>query len=157
MTIVTYVDDCLMFTPKKEEANVLINEMDRHFFMTDEGSVEQYLGVKVETKNGSVKLPKPHLIQRIIGAISGMQTCNIKATLAEYKQILHKDLDGPVHKQNWNYRSVVGMLTYFMSCTRPYRLYLVHQCARFSVNPMLSHEQAFKRIFKYLLGTKEEG
>ena len=157
LTIVTYVDDCLIFTPKKEEADALITQMEKHFSMTDEGSVEQYLGVKVERKNGSVKLSQPYLIQRIIDAIGGMQTSNVKATPAEYKQILHKDLDGPARKQNWNYRSVVGMLNYLVSCTRPDLLYSVHQCARFSVNPMLSHEQAVKRICRYLLGTKEQG
>ena len=72
LTIVTYVDDCLIFTPKKEEADTLITQMDKHFSMTDEGSVEQYLWVKVERKNGSVKLSQPYLIQRIIDAIGGM-------------------------------------------------------------------------------------
>ena len=50
--------------------------------MTDEGSVEQYLGVKVERKNGSVKLSQPYLIQRIIDTIGGMPTSNVKATPA---------------------------------------------------------------------------
>ena len=40
LTIVTYVDDCLIFTPKKEEVDALIIQMDKHFSMTDEGSVE---------------------------------------------------------------------------------------------------------------------
>ena len=63
LTIVTYVDDCMIFTPKKEEADALIIQMDKHFSMTDEGSVEQYLGVKVERNNGSVKLSQPYLIE----------------------------------------------------------------------------------------------
>ena len=33
----------------------------------------------------------------------------------------------------------------------------VDQCARFSSNPMLSHEIAVKRIRRYLLGTKNLG
>ena len=50
--------------------------MDKHFSMTDEGSVEQYLGVKVERNNGSVKLSQPYLIEWIIDTIGGMQTSN---------------------------------------------------------------------------------
>lgn len=33
----------------------------------------------------------------------------------------------------------------------------VHQCARFQINPKKSHEQAIKRIVRYLLGTKTKG
>ena len=33
----------------------------------------------------------------------------------------------------------------------------VHQCARFSNQPMLSHEKAVKRIVKYLLATADRG
>jgi hypothetical protein len=32
----------------------------------------------------------------------------------------------------------------------------VHQCARFSINPMCSHEQAVMRIGHYLLSTKRQ-
>ena len=67
--------------------------------MTNEGLVEQYLGVKVEWKNDSVKLSQQFLIQRIIDAIGGIKTSNDKDTPTEYKQILHKDLDGPERKQ----------------------------------------------------------
>ena len=33
----------------------------------------------------------------------------------------------------------------------------VHQTARFSNNPMLSNEKAFKRLERYLLHTKRDG
>ena len=49
------------------------------------------------------------------------------------------------------------MLTYLQGTTRPDISMAVHQCARFSANPKLSHEQAVKRIARYLLGTKEKG
>ena len=32
-----------------------------------------------------------------------------------------------------------------------------HQCARFNTNPKLFHERAVKRIFKYLIDTKDKG
>jgi hypothetical protein len=34
---------------------------------------------------------------------------------------------------------------------------VTHQCARFSVNPMRSHEQAVIQIGRYFLSTKEKG
>ena len=49
------------------------------------------------------------------------------------------------------------MLTYLQGTTRPDIAMAVHQCARFSVKPMLSHERAIKRIGRYLMGTKDRG
>ena len=125
--------------------------------MTDEGSVENYLGVKVGKKQGSITLSQPFLIRRILDAVGGMENANVKSTPAQYKAILNKDLDGPQRKQEWSYRSVVGMLNYLVNCTRLDLLFSVHQCARFAANPMLSHEQAIKRICRYLLGTIDQG
>ena len=40
----------MIFTPNKEETDALITEMDKDILMTNDGLVEQYLGVKVEIK-----------------------------------------------------------------------------------------------------------
>jgi hypothetical protein len=49
------------------------------------------------------------------------------------------------------------MLTYLAGCVRPNIAMAVHQCARFSVSPMRSHEQAVMRIGRYLLSTCDKG
>ena len=49
------------------------------------------------------------------------------------------------------------MLGYLQGLTRPDISMAVHQCARFSTDPKLSHERAVKRICKYLLGTQKRG
>ena len=36
---------------------------------------------------------------------------------------------------------------------RPKAQFAVHQCARFSANPNLPHDQAVKHVMKYLKGT----
>ena len=59
--------------------------------------------------------------------------------------------------KNWNYRTAVGMLTYLQSNTRPEISMAVHQTSRFCNDPMLSHEQAIKRLGRYLYHTKKEG
>ena len=40
---------------------------------------------------------------------------------------------------------------------RPYITFAVQQCARFCIYPSLEHEQAVKRICRYLLRTKDKG
>ena len=49
------------------------------------------------------------------------------------------------------------MLTYLQGNSRPEMSMAVHQTARFSNNPMLSNEKAFKRLERYLLHTKRDG
>ena len=48
------------------------------------------------------------------------------------------------------------MLNY-LQATRPDIAMAVHQCARFSNDPKITHERAVMRIGKYLRGTKDRG
>ena len=114
--------------------------------------------MKIDKENGTVTMSQTFLIARIIELLGdAVKEANIKDTPAVYKEILHKDDKGPECKQSWNYRSAIGMLNYLAASTRPDILFAVHQCARFSVNPRLSHERAVKCIVRYLKGTKDDG
>ena len=44
---------------------------------------------------------------------------------------LHKDENGKKRTQEWNYRSMIGMISYVASTSRPDILFAGHQCARF--------------------------
>jgi hypothetical protein len=72
-------------------------------------------------------------------------------------EILQADHDGPSREHNWNYRAIIGMLTYLSTSTRPDIAFAVHQCARFSIAPKRSHEIAVRRIVRYLKGTHNKG
>lgn len=154
------MDDCLIFVHDKSEADALIEELQANFILTDEGEVSTYLGVQVSknAEDGTITLTQPFLIERILQSLgSAVKDANTKRTPAQYKHILSKDEFGSARKQDWNYRSVIGMLNYLAASTRPDILFAVHQCARFSSDPKLSHEQAVKRIVRYLKGTAEHG
>ena len=160
ITLITWVDDCLIFADEKSQADELIINLQQQFTLTEEEDVSAYLGVKLEIddKTGTVTMSQPFLIEKIIGALGDAVTeANVKDSPAVFKEILHKDEDGPERRQTWHYRSVIGMLNYLAASTRPDILFAVHQCARFSANPKLSHERAVKRIVRYLKGTKEKG
>ena len=161
VVVISWVDDCLIFAKSKEIADSLIEELQSNFTLTEEeGGVTAYLGVKMELneEDDTVTMSQPFLIDRIIELLgSAITDANVKDTPAVYKEILFKDEDGPERKQDWNYRSAIGMLNYLAASTRPDCLYAVHQCARFSANPKLSHERAVKRIVRYLKGTRDKG
>ena len=135
--------------------NDLIKNLESQFRLTDEGDLETFLGVNFIQDDDSLEINQPHLIERILEALSLNDDAKMHDTPAN--TILHKDKDGKKRVQQWNYRSVVGMLSYLSATTRPDILFAVHQCARFCSSPMRSHEEAVKRIGRYLKRTKNKG
>ncbi|GJV55243.1 putative ribonuclease H-like domain-containing protein [Tanacetum coccineum] len=82
----------------------------------------------------------------------GLQTTS---TPIETQKPLLKDEDGEevdVHL----YRSMIGSLMYLTS-SRPNIKFPVCACARYQVNPKVSHLHAVKRIFRYLKGQPKLG
>ena len=71
------------------------------------------------------------------------------------RPLLAPDLEGESIDQTY-YRSMIGSLMY-LTVSRPDIMFAVCQCARFLVNPKLSHLLAVKRIFQYLTGCPKFG
>ena len=80
-----------------------------------------------------------------------------KETPISSNNILHKDEKGPARKQPLNYRFVIGMLNFLSDSIRPAILFVVQQCTIFCTSPRLIHEQAVKRVIRYLSRTKNKG
>jgi hypothetical protein len=159
--VLTYVDDCIIVADSMNRIDALLVSLhggDEHFVLQDEGSIDKYLGVNIQQiDKDSFELTQPFLIERItsfLGIADGKT--NEKLTPVG-KPLLNKDLLGVPRKYDWEYRGAIGMLTYLTGSVRPDIAMATHQCARFSVNPMRSHEQAVMRIGRYLLSTKEKG
>jgi hypothetical protein len=154
--VIVYVDDCLLFAKSDDILDNLIASLEKDFHLTSEGDVGAFLGIDiVRNKEGLLELSQPGLIQKIIS------TCGLESESNEHKTpaaaILHPDPSGPPRDHSWNYRAVIGMLTYLSTSTRPDIAFAVHQCARFSVAPRRIHEVAVRRIVRYLKGTKNKG
>jgi hypothetical protein len=159
--ILTYVDDCIIIGDTSDCINKPIqslHEGDENFVLQDEGSINKYLGVKIKQVDDFLfELTQPFLIERVtkfLGIDNGRT--NEKLTPVG-KPLLNKDLNSVPHKYDWEYRRAIGMLTYLTGSVRPDIAMAVHQCARFRINPMRSHEQAVMRIGCYLLSTKRQG
>ncbi|GJX17228.1 hypothetical protein Tco_0218060 [Tanacetum coccineum] len=85
----------------------------------------------------------------------GFTEVKTASTPMETKKPLLKDEDGEevdVHM----YRSIIGSLMYLTS-SRPDIMFAVCACARYQVNPKVSHLYAVKRIFRYLKGQPKLG
>ena len=122
----------------------------------DSEDVFAFLGVDiVRHPEGKVTLKQPGLTQKILNK-TGMQDCNGEGTPTVLEP-LGTDPEGASCTKTWEYASIVGMILYLSSNTRPDIQFAVHQCARFTHCPKKSHEEAILRICRYLQGTKHLG
>ncbi|GKA29509.1 hypothetical protein Tco_0715754 [Tanacetum coccineum] len=122
----------------------------------------------------AIRIHKDHPVEQIIRDLnSAPQTRRMTKNLKEHaldtskhastrprkpispQKPLLKDEDGEevdVHL----YRSMIGSLMYLTS-SRPDIMFVVCACARYQVNPKVSHLHAVKRIFRYLKGQPKLG
>jgi hypothetical protein len=158
--LLIYCDDTLMLGPNADELDEVFKLLESTFIVSDEGNINDYLGIRVtRTGDGRMIFTQPQLIDSII-ADCGLSKSNAKPkeTPALSSKILLRDEDGePWPDEKWKYRSVIGKLNFLEKSTRPDIAYAVHQCARFTANPKLSHAEAVKNIVRYLKGTREMG
>ncbi|GKD01829.1 hypothetical protein Tco_1172103 [Tanacetum coccineum] len=85
----------------------------------------------------------------------GFSDVKTASTPMETHKPLLKDADGEDVDEHM-YRSMIGSLMYLTS-SRPDIMFDVCVCARFQVNPKVSHLHAVKRIFRYLKGQPKLG
>jgi hypothetical protein len=156
--LVVYVDDCLFFSRSDTTLDYLIASLEQNFVLTQEGDVGAFLGIDVRKHdNGSLELVQPGLIQKIVTACGLQDNSQIHDTPSKSEILQRTDPDNLLRETTWNYRMLIGMLTYLSASSRPDIAYAVHQCARFSVNPQWCHKLAIKRIVCYLKGTQTQG
>ena len=90
------------------------NSKAKKYILTDEGPLIKYLGVDAkEIEGGGCEPKQSFLIQRIIDflGMEGDSVHNAKPTLAT-RPLMHNDLEGKERINSWNYRKVLGLLTY---------------------------------------------
>ena len=70
------MDDALCLSPKSDEVDKFIQgKQDANFKVTDEGDINNYLGVKATKRTGGrLELTQPHLIQQILDDLGFTKT-----------------------------------------------------------------------------------
>ena len=124
--------------------------------LTVEKDIFHFLGIDIERGEGKeITLRQTGLIDKVLKTV-GMEDCHAKESPAQATP-LGTDTDGELFSEDWDYASVVGMLLYLSSNSRPDIQFAVHQCARFTHTPRKSHAAAIRRICRYLKGTRDKG
>ncbi|GJU58257.1 ribonuclease H-like domain-containing protein [Tanacetum coccineum] len=122
--------------------------------MSSMGGLTFFLGLQVNQKEDGIFISQDKYVTEILKKF-GFTDVKTASTPMETQKPLLKDEDGEqvdVHL----YRSMIGSLMYLTS-SRPDIMFAVYACARYQVNPKVSHLHAVKRIFRYLKGQPKLG
>ncbi|GJW21767.1 putative ribonuclease H-like domain-containing protein [Tanacetum coccineum] len=111
-------------------------------------------GLQVKQKEYGIFISQDKYVTEILKKF-GFTNVKIASTPMETQKALLKDENGEevdVHL----YRSMIGSLMYLTS-SRPDIMFAVCACARYQVNPKVSHLHTMKRIFRHLKGQPKLG
>ena len=156
--LVVYIDNCILFSPDNRLIDATIEKLrDEKFNIEDQGTINDFLGIKVERfPDRVILLTQPNLIESILQDLGLQNAEKGREIPALSTKILTKDESGPEMKDGFHYRSVIGKLNFLEKSTRPDLAYSVGQCAHFSSNPKQSHAEAVKKIGRYLVSTRDK-
>lgn len=157
---ICYVDDLLFWAKdEKDIHNLAVQLRELGVDLEQEDDAAGFLGVRLGRTgdSGLLEMKQTGLIDRILEALGlDVGTVHGKATPAERAPLV-KDVDGPAASQIFSYSSVVGMLLYLAGHSRPDIAYAVNCAARYMFSPRRIHEEALKRIGRYLKATRDRG
>ena len=153
-----YVDDVLFFGTSDAIIDEMIATLKKDFDLKVKEDVFAFLGIEIikDKKENAISLRQQGLVNILIQA-TGTENANKVKTPAMMVG-LGADVGGRERRnKEWSYASVVRMLLYLAGNTRPDIAFDVYEAAQFSLRPMQCHEDAVKRIVRYLIGTRDEG
>jgi hypothetical protein len=156
MILIVYVDDAILCAQSEEALDRFMSELTRDGLEhSEDGDMASYLGVTIDKRSdGSIMLRQEYLTTQLIDML-GLSDSSPKDT--PVTKPLGKHPESPPASETFNYRSAIGMLLYLGNNTRPDCSFGISQCARYSNSPREIHEQAVKRIGRYLMGTRKGG
>ncbi|GJS42662.1 putative ribonuclease H-like domain-containing protein [Tanacetum coccineum] len=149
LLVQVYVDDIIFGSTKKELCNAFDKLMHEKFHMSSMGELTFFLGLQVQQKKGGIFISQDKYVVKILKKFRFIKVKTASTPIETQKPLL-KDEDGEevdVHM----YRSMIGSLMYLTSL-RPDIMFVVCACARYQVNPKVSHLHAVKRIFSDYAG-----
>ncbi|GJV16523.1 putative ribonuclease H-like domain-containing protein [Tanacetum coccineum] len=117
--------------------------------MSSMGELTFFLGLQVKQKKDGIFISQDKYVAKILKKFRFIEVKTASTPMETQKPLL-KDEDGEevdVHM----YRSMIGSLMYLTSL-RPDIMFAVCACARYQVNPKVSHLHVVKRIFSDYAG-----
>ncbi|GJY98665.1 putative ribonuclease H-like domain-containing protein [Tanacetum coccineum] len=147
MLVQVYVDDIIFGSIKKSLCTDFEKIMHKKFQISSMGEHTFFLRLQVKQKEDGTFISQDKYVIEILKKFSFSNVKTARTPMETHKPLL-KDADGEDVDEHL-YRSMIGSLMYLTS-SRPDIMFAVCACARFQVNPKISHLHVVKRIFRYL-------
>nr|GEU85990.1 putative ribonuclease H-like domain-containing protein [Tanacetum cinerariifolium] len=154
LLVQVYVDDIIFGSTRKEMCTEFDKMMHKKFQMSSMGELTFFLGLQVKQKEDRIFISQDKYVNEILTKFSFSDVKTASTPMETHKTLL-KDEKGEDVDEHL-YRSMIGSLMYLTS-SRPDIIFAVCACARFQVNPKISHLHVVKRIFRYLKGQPKLG
>jgi hypothetical protein len=140
-----YVDNLVITGTNDAEVAAFKEEMKVTFQMSDLGLLSFYLGIEVHQGDSGITLRQTAYAKRVV-ELARLTDCNPALTPMEERLKLSRD-SMTEEVDATQYRRLVGSLRY-----------LAHtRLSRFMQQPTTEHQQAVKRIIRYVAGTLDHG
>lgn len=154
LIISVYVDDLLVTGTNTAIINEFKEQMNQQFEMTDLGRLSYYLGMEVKQGTGFIEIKQSAYAKKILEK-AGMAECNPVKYPMDPKESITKDESGEAVNST-QFKSMIGGLRYLVH-TRPNIAFSVGIISRFMERPTILHQNAAKRIMRYIKGTIDFG
>jgi hypothetical protein len=149
-----YVDDLVITGTKDVEVPAFKEEMKATFQMSDLGLLSFYLGIEVHQGDFGIMIRQTAYTKRVV-ELAGLTDCNSALTPMEERLKLSRD-STTEEVDATQYQRLVRSLRY-LAHTRPDLAFSVGYVSRFMQRSTMEHQQAVKRIIRYVAGTLDHG
>ena len=165
--LIIWVDDMVYVTSNEAIEAKFIDALNGRFKMKHLGVATYVLGIRIQYQSdGSISIDQEKYINETLARFE-MTNCKPASTPLEPHSILRRyneQLDKEVisggrrdlsPEAAHNYREIVGVLIYLVSCTRPELANSVSQLSQCMSHPLHEHLVAAKHVLRYLRGTSD--
>ena len=161
IVVAVHVDDCTIAGATLAIIENFKSGLHQHVEVTDLGELHWMLGIEVkcDRAGGTVHLSQRSYIDSILRRY-GFEDAKPVSTPFDTQVRLTLE-QAPADAAEFAvmcdvpYCEAVGALNWVALATRPDIAFAVSTVARFSANPGMAHWNAVKRVFRYLVGTRE--
>ncbi|GJR68152.1 putative ribonuclease H-like domain-containing protein [Tanacetum coccineum] len=154
LLVQVYVDDIIFGSKEKELCLTFDKLMHEKFQMSSMRELSFFLRLQVKQKKDDIFISQDKYVNEILKKFRFTKVKTTSTPMETQKPLL-KDEDGEEVDVRI-YRLMIGSLMYLTSL-RLDIMFAVSACARYQVNPKVSHLYAVKRIFRYLKGQLKLG
>jgi hypothetical protein len=155
------VDNGLLATNTKEQADEFIAKLGETFRLTDLGEPKKFLGMIVERTEERIKLYQESKILEMLNQFNLEEAKSASTPAISGEYLTSKD--SPVTEsekkkmENVPYRALVGTELYICNATHPETAKAIGECCSQCSNPGENHWTAAKRLARYLKFAKNKG